>query len=154
MARWRLLSPRHRSEQYFTSSHTRSHFLRQRNGRPHCAHTFSGRSCFLRAAIGWEDRACVDEAGCKHVIAMSNAKRRLRLHAGYCWSTAVHGIGSKRTRFVMVCRKRFGGTSAASEGATLTATEYGLIPSPPASAFEARVRASLSLPSSCAHERF
>ncbi|SON97048.1 conserved hypothetical protein [Xanthomonas citri pv. fuscans] len=63
-------------------------------------------------------------------------------------------LGDKRTRLVMVCGKRFGGTSAASEGGTLTATEDGLIPSPPASAFEARVRASLSLPSSCSHERF
>lgn len=49
--RARLLSPRQRSEQYFTSSQTRSHFLRQRNGRPHCMQGFSGNSCFLRMAM-------------------------------------------------------------------------------------------------------
>ncbi len=69
--RIRLLSPRQRSEQYFTWSHTRSHFLRQRNGRPQCMQGFSGNSCFLRMAMrrvsltggGWD----VDEA--KHVMS-------------------------------------------------------------------------------------
>ena len=43
-----FLSPfRHRSEQYFTSSHTRSHFFRHANGRPHAAQIFVGRWGFL-----------------------------------------------------------------------------------------------------------
>lgn len=40
---------RQRSEQYFTSSQTRSHFLRQENGRPHAAQVFDGRSAFRTA---------------------------------------------------------------------------------------------------------
>ena len=35
---------RQRSEQNRTSSHTRSHFLRQENGRPQAAQVFTGRS--------------------------------------------------------------------------------------------------------------
>lgn len=37
----------HRSLQYFTSSHTFSHFFRHEKGRPQVAHTFCGRSVFL-----------------------------------------------------------------------------------------------------------
>ena len=36
--------PRQRSEQYFTSLHTRSHFFRQVNGRKQTGHCFVGRS--------------------------------------------------------------------------------------------------------------
>ena len=43
-------SRRQRSEQYLTSSQTRSHFLRQVNGRPHRAQILVGRSAFLRIA--------------------------------------------------------------------------------------------------------
>ena len=39
---------RHRSEQYFTCSQSRSHFLRQVKGREQCAQTLLGRSDFLR----------------------------------------------------------------------------------------------------------
>jgi hypothetical protein len=39
---------RHLSEQYFTSSHTRSHFLRQTNGRAQVTHSFCGSSLFFR----------------------------------------------------------------------------------------------------------
>lgn len=35
---------RHRSEQWRTSSHTRSHFLRQVNGRAQVAQSLAGRS--------------------------------------------------------------------------------------------------------------
>lgn len=38
---------RQRSLQNFTSSHTRSHFLRHVNGRPQAAQIFSGKCCFL-----------------------------------------------------------------------------------------------------------
>lgn len=38
---------RHRSEQYFTWSQSRAHFLRQANGRPHAAQTLVGKSPFL-----------------------------------------------------------------------------------------------------------
>lgn len=37
----------HRSEQYFTSSQTFSHFLRHENGRAQTTHIFWGRSDFL-----------------------------------------------------------------------------------------------------------
>jgi hypothetical protein len=37
----------HLSEQYFTSSHTFSHFLRQLNGLPQTVQLFVGRFCFL-----------------------------------------------------------------------------------------------------------
>ena len=37
----------HRSEQYFTSSQTFSHFLRQEKGRPQTKQIFCGRSDFL-----------------------------------------------------------------------------------------------------------
>jgi hypothetical protein len=37
-----------RFEQYFTSAHTRSHFLRHVNGRPHAAQRLDGRSALLR----------------------------------------------------------------------------------------------------------
>lgn len=40
--------PRQASEQYFTSSHTFSHFLRQTNGRPQVTQTLEGRSAFAR----------------------------------------------------------------------------------------------------------
>ena len=46
--RSRTLRPaRQRSEQYFTSSHTFSHFLRQVNGLPQVRQVFSGRSDFF-----------------------------------------------------------------------------------------------------------
>ena len=45
MNRYFLL--RHLSLQYFTSSQTFSHFLRQAKGRLHTTHIFSGRSDFL-----------------------------------------------------------------------------------------------------------
>jgi hypothetical protein len=35
--------PLQRSEQYFTFSQSRAHFLRHANGRPHDAHIFCGR---------------------------------------------------------------------------------------------------------------
>ncbi|KFJ39527.1 hypothetical protein DR85_1341 [Francisella tularensis] len=38
---------RHLSEQYFTSSHTFAHFLRQVNGKPHTTQIFVGRRCFF-----------------------------------------------------------------------------------------------------------
>ncbi len=40
-------SERQRSLQYFTSSHTDSHFLRQANGLPHVAHSLVGILDFL-----------------------------------------------------------------------------------------------------------
>jgi hypothetical protein len=40
----RCRCPRHRSEQYFTSSQTAFHFFRHWNGRPHVAQVFVGRS--------------------------------------------------------------------------------------------------------------
>jgi hypothetical protein len=45
----RLILPvcRHRSEQYLTSSQTRSHFLRQANGRPQVTQVLCGRLAFL-----------------------------------------------------------------------------------------------------------
>ena len=39
----RFRCPRHRSEQYFTSSHTVFHFLRHWNGRPQTTQTLVGR---------------------------------------------------------------------------------------------------------------
>lgn len=89
--RVRLLSPRQRSEQYFTWSHTRSHFLRQRNGRPQCMQGFSGNSCFLRMAMrrlsltggGWS----VDEA--KHV--MSRGALQMPVQATRSVPLATHG---------------------------------------------------------------
>jgi hypothetical protein len=39
---------RHRSEQYFTFSQSRAHFLRQVKGKPQAAQVFVGRSDFLR----------------------------------------------------------------------------------------------------------
>jgi hypothetical protein len=39
---------RQRSEQYFTVSQSRAHFLRQENGRPHRAQGLAGRSAFER----------------------------------------------------------------------------------------------------------
>jgi hypothetical protein len=44
----RLSSPLQRSEQVFTSSQTRSHFLRQAKGRPQASQVFCGRSPFAR----------------------------------------------------------------------------------------------------------
>ncbi len=41
-------APRQRSEQYFTLSQSRAHFLRQAKGRPHAMHVFVGRSAFRR----------------------------------------------------------------------------------------------------------
>ena len=41
-------NPRHLSEQYFTSSHTLAQALRQTNGRPQQAQSFTGKSDFLR----------------------------------------------------------------------------------------------------------
>jgi hypothetical protein len=38
---------RQRSEQYFTSSQTFAHFLRQANGRPHVAQGFCGSVDFV-----------------------------------------------------------------------------------------------------------
>jgi 16S rRNA U516 pseudouridylate synthase RsuA-like enzyme len=38
-----LFKPRHLSEQYFTSSQTFSHFLRQENGLPQVAQVLVGR---------------------------------------------------------------------------------------------------------------
>lgn len=51
-------SPRHRSEQYFTCSQSRSHFFRHVNGRPHAAQILVGRSdggrCLgIRLLHGW-----------------------------------------------------------------------------------------------------
>jgi hypothetical protein len=43
-----LAERRHRSEQYLTWSQSRSHFLRQLNGRAQWAQIFVGRSDFLR----------------------------------------------------------------------------------------------------------
>ena len=40
-------SVRQRSEQYFTSSQTFSHFLRQVKGRPQTTHVFCGKSPFF-----------------------------------------------------------------------------------------------------------
>ena len=40
-------APRQRSEQYFTSSQTFSHFLRQVNGRPQTRQVFCGKSLFF-----------------------------------------------------------------------------------------------------------
>lgn len=60
---------RHLSEQYFTCSQSRSHFLRQAKGRPHAMHIFVGRLGFLwamytnvgrsilAACIGWRSQA-------------------------------------------------------------------------------------------------
>ena len=42
---------RQRSLQNFTSSQTRSHFLRQVKDLPHAGHTFSGRCCFFTPFI-------------------------------------------------------------------------------------------------------
>lgn len=38
---------RQRSEQYLTSSHTRSHFFRHVNGRPQVTQSFCGKSAFF-----------------------------------------------------------------------------------------------------------
>ena len=47
-----FLFERHRSEQYFTSSQTRSHFFRQEKGRLHVSHTLLGSVAFVnRLAI-------------------------------------------------------------------------------------------------------
>ena len=43
---------RHLSLQYFTSSHTFSHFLRQVNGRLQTVQIFVGRFCFLCIMAG------------------------------------------------------------------------------------------------------
>ena len=43
---------RQRSEQYLTSSHTFSHFLRQQNGKPQITQTLLGRLDCLRIFIG------------------------------------------------------------------------------------------------------
>jgi hypothetical protein len=45
---------RQESEQYLTSSHTFSHFLRQANGRPQTTQSLTGNSDFLRI-LGMED---------------------------------------------------------------------------------------------------
>ena len=44
----RLRAERQRSEQYFTSSQTFSHFFRHAKGRPQLAQVFSGSSAFFR----------------------------------------------------------------------------------------------------------
>jgi hypothetical protein len=44
-----VLLPLHLSEQYFTSSHTFSHFFRHLNGRPQQRQTLLGRSDLLGA---------------------------------------------------------------------------------------------------------
>lgn len=43
---------RQRSEQYLTSSHTRSHFLRHEKDRPQAGHIFAGRFAFAMALPG------------------------------------------------------------------------------------------------------
>ena len=43
---------RQRSEQNFTPSQSRSHFLRQVNGRPQQAHSLLGRFCFFCMRMG------------------------------------------------------------------------------------------------------
>jgi transposase len=43
LPRLRRNAPLHRSEQVFTSSQSRAHFLRHANGRPQAAQIFSGR---------------------------------------------------------------------------------------------------------------
>ena len=43
--------PRHRSEQNFTASQSRAHFLRHANGSPHAAQVFVGRTD-LRTILG------------------------------------------------------------------------------------------------------
>ncbi len=42
-----VFARRHRLEQYFTSLHTKAHFFRQANGRPHVTQTFVGKSAFF-----------------------------------------------------------------------------------------------------------
>jgi hypothetical protein len=48
LAAGRADSWRQRSEQYFTCSQSRAHFLRQVNGRAQCAQGLAGRSAFER----------------------------------------------------------------------------------------------------------
>jgi hypothetical protein len=43
-----LFDDRHRSEQNFTSFHTRDHFLRHANGRPQAAHAFLGKVALVK----------------------------------------------------------------------------------------------------------
>ena len=45
---WLFVRARQRSEQYFTFSQSRAHFLHQVNGRPHTAQSFAGLSLGLR----------------------------------------------------------------------------------------------------------
>lgn len=42
---------RHRSEQYFTSSQTFSHFFRQTNSLEHVSHILLGRNCFFMIRV-------------------------------------------------------------------------------------------------------
>lgn len=46
-----FFAPRHLSEQYFTESHTFSHFLRQVNGLPQVTHVLVGKLCFATPRI-------------------------------------------------------------------------------------------------------
>lgn len=43
---------RHRSEQYFTSSQTFSHFFRHMNSLEHVSHCFTGRCSFFMVRVG------------------------------------------------------------------------------------------------------
>ena len=57
---------RHRSEQYFTSSQTFCHFLRQLNGKPQVAQIFCGRSrfdTFLGIACSFQFRLSIYDNG-------------------------------------------------------------------------------------------
>jgi hypothetical protein len=51
-----LASARHRSEQYFTSSQTLSHFLRHAKGLPQRAQGLLGKSAFFTCLGMREDR--------------------------------------------------------------------------------------------------
>ena len=48
MTGFSLFDDRHRSEQYFTSFHTRDHFFRHVNGRPQTRHILFGKVALVK----------------------------------------------------------------------------------------------------------
>ena len=52
---------RHASEQYFTCSQSRSHFLRQTNGRPQVRQVLDGNSDFLRMRGMFDSRVTSEQ---------------------------------------------------------------------------------------------
>jgi len=86
-----LAARRQRSEQYFTWSQSRSHFLRQLKGRAQWAQVFDGSSDFLRIFMAGQGEMAVwgfvilEARPLAHAIAIARHARRCSLDGVVRW---------------------------------------------------------------------